>query len=182
MFYAKPSTGAASCDDTAPLSLPAPSAPDQGDGEPNPARTLGWWNDETLAEVAQATVALDAAWPPNHPADDIQQIEQADSEQTADEWSIEIPTFAPARSWVKPLAVWAPGWPRSVVRQRNAKSVLAAGAGATGIALAMRLDEPPEKRGVVLVTAELMGDPKPNYVRAELRQDEGRSAPVGQDD
>ncbi len=31
----------------------------------------------------------------------------------------------------------------------------------------------PEKCGVVLVTAGLMGDPKPNYLRAEFRQDEG---------
>ena len=171
------------CADTAPLSLPAPSAPRQGDGAPNPARTLGWWNDETQAEVAQATVALEAAWPPNHPADDIQQIEQTDSEQTANELSIESPTTAaPARSWVKPLTVWSPGGSRSAVRQRSAKSALAAGAGATGFALAMRPDKPPEKRGVVLVTVGLMGDPKPNYVRAELRQDEGRSAPVGQDD
>jgi hypothetical protein len=46
----------------------------------------------------------------------------------------------------------------------------------------VRPDKLPEKRGVFLVTAELMGDPKPDYVRAELRQDEGRSAPVGQDD
>jgi hypothetical protein len=127
-----------------------------------------------------ATGALEAAWPLNHPADDIQPLEaeEADSEQTADELSIETPTIA--RRWVKSLGVWAPGGSRSAVR--NTKSARAAGAGATGIALAMRLNEPPEKRGVVWVTAELMGDPKPNYVRAELRQDEGHSAPVGQDD
>jgi hypothetical protein len=180
MFYSKPSGGAASCADTAPLSLPAPGAPYQGDSAPSRARRLGWWNDETLAEVALETVALEAAWPLNNPADDIQQIEaeQADSEQTADEWSIETPTIAPARSWVKSLAVWGRGGSRSAVRLRNAKSALAAGAGATGLALAMRPDEP----GVVWVTAKLMGDPKPNYVRAELRQDEGHSAPVGQDD
>jgi hypothetical protein len=42
--------------------------------------------------------------------------------------------------------------------------------------------EVPQKRDLVLVTAALMGDPKPDYVRAELRQDEGGSAPVGPDD
>ena len=67
-----------------------------------------------------------------------------------------------------------------MVRQRNAKSALADGAGVTGVALAMRPDKPPEKRGVVLVTAGLMGDPKLNYVRAELRQDEGGSARQGE--
>ena len=46
MFYAKPSSVAAACVDTATLSLPAPSAPHQGDGAPNPA-----WNDEMMAEV-----------------------------------------------------------------------------------------------------------------------------------
>jgi hypothetical protein len=145
---------AAPCPDTAPLSLPAFSAPRQGDGAPNPARPLGPWNDETLAEVAQATaratVALEAAWPPRHTIDDIQQIEAelTHSEQTADESSNETPTTAaPARSWVKSLAVWAPGaGTRSAVRQRNAKSALADGAGATGVALAMRPDKPPEKR------------------------------------
>jgi hypothetical protein len=45
MFYAKPSRVASSCVDTATLSLPAPSAPHQGDGAPNPA-----WNDEMMAE------------------------------------------------------------------------------------------------------------------------------------
>ncbi len=183
MLHSEPSRVAASCADTAPLSLLAPSAPRQGDGAPTQARTLGWWNDETQAEVAQATaramVALEAAWPPNHPADDIQQIEaeQADSEQTANESSIETPTTAPARRWVKPLAVWAPGGSRSAVRQCNAKSELAAGAGAPGVAFAMRTDKPPVKSGVVLVTAELMGDPTPNHVRAELRQDEGPQRP-----
>jgi hypothetical protein len=181
MFYSKPSGGAASYAD-APLPLPAPGAPDQGDTAPDPAWTLDWWNDETLAELALATVALEAAWPPNYPADDIQQIEaEPADEQTADEWSIETPTIPPARTWVKSLAVWAPGGSRSAVRLRNARSALAAGAGATGV-LAMRPDEPPKKRGVVWVTAELMGDPHPNYVRAEWRQDEGHSAAVGQDD
>ena len=42
----------------------------------------------------------------------------------------------------------------------------------------MRSDKRPEKRGAVLVTAQLMGDPKPSYARAEMRQDEGRSAPA----
>ena len=58
MFYAKPSRDAAPGADTAPLDLPAPSAPSQGDGAPNLARTFGWWNDETLAEVALATASL----------------------------------------------------------------------------------------------------------------------------
>ncbi len=80
------------------------------------------------------------------------------------------------------MAVRAAAGSLSAVRQRNAKSALAVRAGATGAAIAIRPDNPPERRNVVLVTAELMGDPKPNYVRAELRQDEGRSAPVGQDD
>jgi hypothetical protein len=179
MFYSKPSGGAASCADTAPLSPPAPSGPYRGDGARNPARAFGWWNDETLVEMALATAALEAAWPLNHPADELQQLEaeQADSEQTADEWSIETSTIAPARSWVKSLAVWAPGVSRSALRQRHAKSARAAGAGATGIAAAMRPGEPPEKRGVAWVTAKLMGDPTPDYVRAELRQDEGRGVP-----
>jgi hypothetical protein len=174
MFYAKPSRVASSCVDTATLSLPAPSAPHQGDGAPNSA-----WNDEMIAEVAQATVAPGGAWRSNHPADDIQQREdeQADSEQTADESSIEAPTTAPVHSWVKPLAVWAPGGSRSAVRQCNAGSALAAEGGATGVAIAMRPDKRPEKRGVVLVTAELMGDPNPDHVRTELRQDERQQRP-----
>jgi hypothetical protein len=182
MFYSKPSGGAASYAD-ASLSLPAPAAPYQGGSATNPSPTLGWRNDATLAGVALATVALEATWPLNDPADDIQQIEaeQADSEQKADEWSIETPTTAPARNWVRSLAVWAPGASRSTLRQRNAKSALAAEAGAAGIAL-MRPDEPPGKRGGVWVTAGLMGDPKPDYVRAELREDEGHSVPLGQDD
>jgi hypothetical protein len=185
MLQLKTSKLAAPCPDTTPLSLPAPTAPRQGDGAPSPARPLGSWNDETLAEVAQATaratVELEAAWPPRHPVDE---IEAENSEQTTNESSIETPTTAaPARSWVKPLGVWAPGaGARSAVRQRNAKSARAAVARATGVALALRPDKPPEKRGVVLVTAGLMGDPKPNYVRVELRQDEGGTARVGQDD
>ena len=170
MFHSKPSRSAP-CPDTAPLSLPAPNAPSQGESAPNLARALGSWNDETLAEVAEATVALEAAWPPNHPTDEIE-AKHADSEQTADQSSIETRTTAPARSWVKPLAVWAPRESRSAVRQRNPKSALDA-AGATSVALAMRSDKRPEKRGAVLVTAELMGDPKPSYARAELRQDGG---------
>jgi hypothetical protein len=126
MLQLKTSKLAAPCPDTTPLSLPAPTAPRQGDGAPSPARPLGSWNDETLAEVAQATaratVELEAAWPPRHPVDE---IEAENSEQTTNESSIETPTTAaPARSWVKPLGVWAPGaGARSAVRQRNAKRI-----------------------------------------------------------
>ncbi len=138
-----------------------------------------------MAEVAQATVTPEAAWPSNHPADDTQQTEAepADSEHTADELSIEALTTVPAHSWVKPLAVWVPGGSRSPFRQRNAELALAAGGGATGVAIAMRPDKRPEKRGVVLVTAELMGDPNPDHVRTELREDEPQmrpGPPVGQ--
>ncbi len=171
MFYAKPSTVSSSCVDTATLSLPAPGAPHRGDGAPNPA-----WNVEIMAEVAQATVVPEA-WPSNHPADDTQQTEAepADSEHTADESSIEALTTVPAHSWVKPLAVWVPGGSRSPFRQRNAESALAAGGGATRVAIAMR--------GVVLVTAVVMGDPNPDHVRTELREDEPQmrpGPPVGQ--
>ena len=179
MFYAKPSSVAAACVDTATLSLPADSAPHQGDGAPNPA-----WNDEMMAEAAQAAPPREAAWPSNHLAADIQiEAEQADSEQTADESSIEAPTTAPAHSWVKPLAVSAPGGSLSAVRERNTELALAAADCATGVAIAVRLDRRPEKRGVVLVTAELMGDPNPDHVRTELREDEPerrRGPPAGQ--
>ena len=182
MLHSMPSGGAASCADTAPLSLPAPSPPDQGAGAPNPARTLGWWNDETLAEVALATVALEAAWPLNHPADDVRQIEQEDSEQTADEWSIETPTIAPARSWVKPLAVWVPeGRDRRFASATRNRRLPLGPAQPTSPSL-FAPDKRPEKSGVILVTAELMGDPTRNYLRTEFRQDEGRSVEVGQDD
>jgi hypothetical protein len=80
------------------------------------------------------------------------------------------------------LAIWTPVGSRSTVRQRNAKSERNTRAGATGAAVATRPDDPLKKRGVVLVTAALMGDPKPDHVRAELRQDEGGSAPAGQDE
>jgi hypothetical protein len=180
MFYAKPSSVAAACVDTATLSLPADSAPHQRDSAPNPV-----WNDEMMAEAARATAAPpEAAWPSNHPADDTQiEAEQADSEQTADESSIEAPTTAPAHSWVKPLAVSAQGGSLSAVRERNTESALAAADCATGVAIAVRLDRRPEKRGVVLVTAELMGDPNPDHVRTELREDEPeqrRGPPAGQ--
>ncbi len=144
----------------------------EGDG------ALGLWNDETLAEVAQATaratVALEAAWPP--------EAEQAYSEQTADESSLETPTTAPARGWVKPLAVWAPeGRDRRFANAtRNRRLPLGSARPASPSPCAP--DKRPEKSGVVLVTAELMGDPTPNYVRSELRQDEGQQHPVGQGD
>jgi hypothetical protein len=83
---------------------------------------------------------------------------------------------------VKSLAIWTPVGSRSTVRQRNAKSERNIRADATGAAVAMRPDEALEKCGLVLVTAELMGDPKPDHVRAELRQDEGGSASAGQDE
>ena len=143
MFHSKPSRSAP-CPDTAPLSLPAPNAPSQGESAPNLARALGSWNDETLAEVAEATVALEAAWPPNHPTDEIE-AKHADSEQTADQSSIETRTTAPARSWVKPLAVWAPGRSRSAVRQRNPKSALDA-CRRDQCRPRDRSDKPPERR------------------------------------
>ena len=137
-----------------------------------------------MAEVAQATMAPEAEWPSNHPADDKQiEAEQGDSEQTAEESSIEAPTTAPAHSWVKPLAVSAPGGSLSAVREPNTESALAAADRATGVAIAVRLDRRPEKRGVVLVTAVLMGDPNPGHVRTELREDEPeqrRGPPAGQ--
>lgn len=150
MLCDKPSEVATSYADTAPLSLPAPSAPCQGDSVPNPARTLGGCND---------------------------------SEQTADRGRTETPTIAPARSWVKPLRVWAPGAGldrrfASATRNRRLRLGPAQSASPSPCAQ-VKL---PEKRGVVLVTAELMGDPKPEYLRAELRQDEGRSASVAPDD
>jgi hypothetical protein len=181
MFYAKPSTVAAACVDTATLSLSAPnSAPHEGDGAPNPA-----WNDEMMAKAAQATMAPEAAWPSNHPADDTQQTEaeQAASEHTADESGIEAPTPAPAHSWVKPLAVWAPGGSRSAVRERNAGSPFAAAGRATGAAIVIHAEKRPEKRGVVLVTAMLMGDPNSDHMRTELRDDvpeQRRGPPAGQ--
>jgi hypothetical protein len=110
------------------------------------------------------------------------EAEQAHSEQMADERSLETPTIAPAHGWVKPLAVWTPrGLDRRFASATQNRRLPLEPARSASPSPCTQI-KPPERRGGVLVTAELMGDPKPNYVRTELRLDEDRSAPVGRDD
>ena len=127
-------------------------------------------------------MALEAAWPPNHPTDEIE-AEHADSEQTADQSSIESPNnCGPSAQLGEAVGGLGGGGSRCrrfASATRNRRLMLPARPVSPS-----RCAPISGRRGVdvVLVTAELMGDPKPGYVRAELRHDEGRSAPVGQDD